>query len=512
MTRYKANFFYITWYEPDSLAICFLLDKLKKTCDINSFRLDKYDFLARNTTFRDSSLSNQKLAANDLPYSHISCLLDLFFSFFYSTYWFTFILIKFSHTPTTKFFQWVHELRIHNILIGDCVLNSYLRGDSGRLSKSIKFLPSTFFFLWRYFFNLRKIKYSHALAADVTYFWIAETTYIEEAIRRYLLSYGAREIRFNELTKTYDVLEPLQGYELRTRNFLRSNYNPSDVSISKAVDWIKAISTRADTYWYLQTSDTNPIIDIEPPKRRDKTAVVFLHAISDAQFIFGVDCFIDLHQWLIETLRILRSKGYYILVKIHPFYYNEIAHYPSNDNYLNYLCELYSFDKDDLKKLKIIEVDDDISFVSHDVSVQVLKNACGDYVAISHHGTAVLEAAYLGLPAVVSAKSRYNACEDLFVHTYETIEEYDSILARDLFNDDVESKALKITSLLKFVAFHYVDITDDRIDQYFAKQFDVELYIEGFFDSINKQLGHISDDEYISLKDNFPYVFNLPMQ
>jgi hypothetical protein len=156
--------------------------------------------------------------------------------------------------------------------------------------------------------------------------------------------------------------------------------------------------------------------------------LIYVHSFTDGQLIYGNDEFENTYDWLDFTLNILKNKQKKIIVKPHPNFYvksngilsiydkliynNILKKYQSNSNFLFLDKPIFNYDL--LKKI---------------------NNNC---ILITHHGSVLLEAVFLGFKTICSHSTFY---DKNFKHTitWKNKKEYESLLS----NENLKKKTYK---------------------------------------------------------------------
>lgn len=394
------------------------------------------------------------------PASRIESLVIDFLSFIFSIFFVIRSIIMFFFLRKSDYvFVIFDKVKVFKCEVGDCFLSDYLRShrSSGYMKISALFFLKMFLFYYRiYSFgfkvnNIEKYKY------DGDYFFCNETTYIAEAKRRVLIRYGYKEIRFESLSGKIEILPPLYGYEIRNRKdkieTIYESFTWND--LEKARNKIKNLVFRDETYRYMLNGDVDKdckinFVDSYLPK--EKTVVIYMHAVSDAQFIYGKDCFIDLHDWLVKVIEIASRLNIPVCVKLHPSFYNEDHNYISDRKYLKYLSELFEVDLFSVNKNDVVKTNKhDLAFIGYAVPITKVSEEFDDFLCVTHHGSVACEAAYLGHKVIVSNSSPYNQ-NDKFVNGYSSLGELEELM-RKYFEGGLPE--INEESLLKYIFMNH---------------------------------------------------------
>lgn len=366
------------------------------------------------------------------------------------------ILFKNKRKKNTDYFHDILFINYCGIPIGDCICSSYLRSkdSNGYLELNLRFIKI-------YFTTIFKIKLFDTVIKNIKndysgkkYFHIGEVSYVQEAYRRLLLKYGFEAINFNEQEKKYALFEDKYfGYQLRRLDYYIKK-KIDEIKIQDAEHFVDDLVYRRKTLDYMSGSD----VDIKSTLHNlgsvldKKIAVIFLHAVSDIQYEYGVGCFNDLHDWLIQSIDVLRERNINVVIKAHPSFFNKfISHfYQSDRNYLLFLNKYFDVDIVDLPIETVISTKmEGVFFVNHKISFLELSKAFKDFLCISHHGTVAIEAAFLDHVAICSSASPYPD-NNQFVFVYKSKKEYENLL------DEWSSEKISKKSINKHELFSYV--------------------------------------------------------
>ena len=367
------------------------------------------------------------------------------------------------------------------VQIGDCVLSLVLRteGSKGFLVRDFHFYKTWIKFLFNFYST---VMFSRVLAWLYTgnkYFYSHETTYLDEAVRRILLKIGFNEIRYDFFQHESIVMPSLYGYEIRNREYGRLHLDESKFELEKAEKKLRDLVYRNETYSYMLTSDVHLGTRLDNSDlvnwSEQRVAIIYLHAVSDAQFFYGVDCFIDLHDWLMETLALLEKCGVNACVKMHPAYYSVMLNYPVDKKYLKTLEEIFGISIDQISPGKpTITNRPNVCFLHHSLSILELSRVFPSFLCITHHGTVATEAAYLGHAVVCSTASTYMKNKDRFVFIYETFNEYESYIQEWKINGATQD-ASQFKALLAYIYINFFVIKPENIALVLSKAIGLNL-------------------------------------
>jgi hypothetical protein len=278
--------------------------------------------------------------------------------------------------------------------------------------------------------------------AVVTY---AEQTYLDAIYFRALPLHGVY---------AYERMDYMQGYKLYPPG--ESAPNPR-VSTSRTTEPI-SFREREKVFSYLagrlrspekyltylfngKNSEDIRILDdqggVAYPSPNGANVVLFLHSFEDGQFMFGLDGFADLYDWVEFTLdRLVQNRSVArIFIKGHP---NAAPEKMLGDaTALRRLKEKYS---------KIRKC----CFLKSTVGPRAFSAADGSFVGVTHHGSVAEELVYLRIPVVASSSARWGQ-EYKFAELWRTPLEYRLIL------DSIDSlksswdQEFRMSELISFV-------------------------------------------------------------
>ncbi len=335
------------------------------------------------------------------------------------------------------FFISIKNQKVRGLTFGAQIFSDFLRdavASRGRLEINRSFLKILYecYLVAHYWLDVSaKIDFGQILFSD------PETTYRNEIARRALLRRGASEIFSDRWRQGRFTLSNCHnfGHDL----MLCCPLSQSAADIESAKKELVGRLSGASKYIYMGTEDVDCRAVVQgssggtPGDPQRPSAVIFLHCISDAQFICGEDdCFADLDDWLDCSLKLLLGLGYDVYIKAHPAMFSAYnsRQYPVDARYIKYLADERGLDWRGLADGEIARSNDPrIWVVDSKLAIASLKQVLGDFVAITHHGTVATEAVGLRIPVIWSnANPARNFPE--FAFSYRTLEEYARLLER----------------------------------------------------------------------------------
>lgn len=329
-----------------------------------------------------------------------------------------------------KFYEALLRAEYKGVPVGDCIYNSYLRFCHDTVRVDYAYLK-TFFQVFKNLTLWDKVLKNFSHAALQKIFLIPEPVYHDESLRRLLLRRGFTEIRQNPATGRLIMLKKQPwGPRIMFDSFLSRNIQRK--RLPKVEKELAALVNREETYEGMNRKggDINPNVKLRSGPEFSAAAAIFLHAISDAQYIYGVSCFLDLHDWLMSTIQICRTQKIPLIIKCHPSLFNPDLNYPVDQIYLRRLKNIFGVNPgkmatDEISATKVPEV----YFVHHTCPPQSLTSRIPRVLFLTHHGSIATEAAFLGQSVICSRTGPYPA-NVRFVHQYSTMEEYEHLVQK----------------------------------------------------------------------------------
>jgi hypothetical protein len=204
-----------------------------------------------------------------------------------------------------------------------------------------------------------------------------------------------------------------------------------------------------------------------------KIAIIYMHAVSDAQYFYGTDCFFDLDDWLKYSIQELVNLDLTVIVKLHPSYFSYLHNYPADINYFHHIREFYGFDYSAKDSGRIINTNTTgLYFMGHQICIKEIKDAFGCHITITHHGSIAVESAYMGIPVVASVSSPYIKDFDTFVSLYETKNEYITIV-KNWINTGQMAVDHDCKSLLRYIDHNLIRRKEFHVEGLLGKQLGV---------------------------------------
>ena len=176
----------------------------------------------------------------------------------------------------------------------------------------------------------------------------------------------------------------------KSKSLSKKNINQAKKSINKVIHktelipWMRSIKFQALNYSNL-----------------DKVShVIYAHAFTDAQLVYGYDGFRNVLEWLEFTVSyLLKNKKNKILIKAHPSFFH--SKFPSKQNLFDKKLFNRLYDK--------YRNNDHVIIFKHPIkNYELLKRLKKNTILISHHGSAILEGLHLGFKCIASTKTFWN--------------------------------------------------------------------------------------------------------
>jgi hypothetical protein len=307
----------------------------------------------------------------------------------------------------------VSKLTIKNILVGDLIIDSYLRfRPSPRFQVTDSFVWRI---LWQSYRDIRRARkfFLNSRPAPALYL-SSYSSYIQHGVPvRVALNagvpvyvFGSPDAFCKKLTLD-DMFHVSNEYESQYKSLfeqlpekedkLREAENQLRVRLSGGVD-------AATSYMKVSAYAKN---DKLVPDIRD-SVVVYLHDFCDSPNIFDDMVFSDFWDWIVFTIETLTKAGIPFYIKPHP---NQL---PESADAVKLLIEMYP-------TLRIIPTG---------ISSKQLVSA-GMICGITVYGTIAHELAYMGIPSISCARHPHHSFE--FSHTAKTITQYKKFIENPKF-------------------------------------------------------------------------------
>jgi hypothetical protein len=461
-SKNKFMFLIGTEFHPYSLYLRPIIEKYTNIEAPAFYRLETDALLGRRVGRDFECIFDEDLNSIDKSSQYklialFAYFLGTFISLFAVSYIFAISFMK-KIMGNKSFFYNFLRVSLNGIVIGDCICSWFLRAYSpnGMLIVNgdlvqVAWRYGSHFYAINIFLTLIKFFYKKTGG----YFITQEITYLDELKRRILLKKNYTELRLNYSTGSFLPYEKKSEFHsVAAEEFNAISINNIDYKLADQV--LRKFVYREDKYLQLEDCDVSHEVrlDLGGLKNRQlgknkKTAVIFLHQISDAAYLFGVDCFDDLHHWMIESIRILSTLNFLIIIKIHPAYFSKKLTYPIDIKYAKFLEEIFGVNFNSMSQTKIHStLFSNVYFVHHAIPALELSRCFPDFLCITHHGTVACEASYLGHTVLVSNASPYCKRNE-FVKIYQSTLEY-GLLIEAWINGGLKQDDCSKATLLEY--------------------------------------------------------------
>ena len=133
--------------------------------------------------------------------------------------------------------------------------------------------------------------------------------------------------------------------------------------------------------------------------------IIYAHAFTDAQLVFGYDGYANMCDWLIETINILKKLKKSVIIKPHPNFYDYLL---LNLDKKNKEKNISYKDHQMYLKIKNMYNDPTIQFLDEPYLNMEFLNKLNKkkHIIITHHSSAILECCYMGFKCI-SSKSTF---------------------------------------------------------------------------------------------------------
>lgn len=298
----------------------------------------------------------------------------------------------------------IDELKVHNIFIGDLVIDTYLRfKPSPKFDTADKFVKKILIQVCK---DIRRATH-YFKEYNPNAYLTSYTTYIQHGVAvRVALSLGIPVFSFGSLQHFFKKNSSNDWfhtpYSDRYKNLFNTISNKSGAlklaedSLSNRIAGHKDFSTS-----YMRGSAYSNNSDIGADVSGHY--IIFLHDFFDSPHCYDEMIFNDFWSWTLHTIDFLREKKLSFSLKPHPNQQSE------SDSVVNKLKSLFP----------------DVAFISSSVSNKDLVDA-GIKCGVSVYGTVAHELAFLGVSTVCAAKHPHSSFD--FCLTAKNISEYEEYL------------------------------------------------------------------------------------
>jgi hypothetical protein len=239
----------------------------------------------------------------------------------------------------------------------------------------------------------------------------------------------------------------------KKNNLLLSNYDKvikfslkKSIKKKDKIDSIKVLKQMTFQKNYLSWMKRIKFKNLMKKDYKKFDYVVYAHSFTDGQLVYGNDEFQNTYDWLDFTLNELKKRQKKVLIKGHPNFYEKsygvlsywdkkifrkiINKYSSEKNFLFLNSPIFNFD--------------------------LLKQLDNNCILITHHGTVLLEGAFLNFKTICSESTFY---EKSYKHTitWKNKDEYKQLLGKEIGQLPITNKGdlYKLIHNLHFSTFSY---------------------------------------------------------
>ena len=173
--------------------------------------------------------------------------------------------------------------------------------------------------------------------------------------------------------------------------------------------------------------------------------LIYVHSFTDGQLIYGNDEFENTYEWLNFTLNTLRKNQKSAIIKPHPNFYVKSLGINSIFDKIIYNNILQKYESND----KFLFLDKPI--FNYDLLKKINKNC----IIITHHGSVLLEAAFLDFKTICSHSTFYDKNYNHTI-TWKNKKQYENLLNnKNLRKKTYKSDLYKLISNLFFENFSF---------------------------------------------------------
>jgi hypothetical protein len=195
---------------------------------------------------------------------------------------------------------------------------------------------------------------------------------------------------------------------------------------------------------YYSPGSSNKVLSIN--ESENLSVLIYAHSFTDAQLARGYDGFVNVYDWIEYTIDNLLTKNIEIILKGHPNFWDE-----------GFIADVVKWDQKLWKKL----IDKygafkNVTFIEFPIDNVELLNQLDvqKTIVITHHGNAIVEAAYLGYRSVSSDCSIWGNDYYSFGMTWGSRLEYKKILENLDKVDPINNERLRNFVFDKYMNKH----------------------------------------------------------
>lgn len=191
--------------------------------------------------------------------------------------------------------------------------------------------------------------------------------------------------------------------------------------------------------------------------RNQKNFLIYTESFTDSQMQRGYDGFRNGYEWLIFTLRALleRNDSPRIFVKPHPVYFASSS--PGSPEFT---------DRKIWNKILRLMDSQDVVFLDYSISNREFLSgfSSNESIVVSHHGNALVEAAWLGFSSISSGVSSWGN-RYKFSHTWNSQKRYGQLLTNTDPKTLSEGQIQEVRNFISdfYMNEEYVDVRSHRV-------------------------------------------------
>jgi len=340
--------------------------------------------------------------------------------------------------PRIKTKRDLENLRVHGILIGDLVYDSYIRrldaisvDMAGQEFGAVLREALGYLIHWRAYFASHSVK--AVLISHGVFSWPG-------VIMRVAVSHSA-PVYLVQMNRIYYVTNshngrPYNEYVDHPRHFAELSGEEQAKALAKAEEGVmRRLRGERDVGAHhllkpIYSPKTGQRVLAESPRIK---VLVATHCFSDDNHVYGNNLFPDFHEWLLFLGAISERTDYDWYLRLHP------DRYPWETKHVEALAEQYP-------RFRVLP-----SETSHN---QIVEDGIGCVLTV--YGTIGFEYAALGVPVITASPWNPTVAYDFNIHP-KTVEEYERILMN---LGDVKLN-IDINKVYEYYYCHYIDGADD---------------------------------------------------
>lgn len=363
------------------------------------------------------------------------------------------------------------DLRIDGILVGDLVIDSYLRfRPAATVDLSDPFLARLLTQMLR---DMALAQAWFACARPALYL-SSYSTYIEHGVAvRVALANGIPVRVFGNLVtfgKRLSATDPFHAPNGDAYRDIAESLDEPGKELARARELLEGrLGGKIDQATSYMRQSAYASMDEPVPEGVRGAVVVFLHDFFDSPHIYDDMVFDDFWQWINCTIQTLTEAGITFFLKPHP---NQIA---ASVTVIEQLCVQYP-------SLCLLS--------SRITNLQLVEAGMGAGVTV--YGTVGHELAYLGVPVICCARHPHHSFD--FCRTAKSVAEYQTLL-RQPFELPLDSDAMRHQSLQFFYVHNmHGDAVSLAMRAHWAKLFKIGADADASPDALARALDAMRSD------------------